>query len=372
MLQTFQRVLAGVFSKAKLHPTFDDPRRQLDYGAYLSLFLFGLYNPVVQSMRGLCSVSQLPRVQKEVCGSRVSLGSFSEAQAVIDPDLLREVFEEILQQTQGRGQADERLRQLNIVLQDGSLWPALPRMIWAQYGVGCKGQAKGVRLHLRFNLLEDKPMKALVTAGKGCERKALRKMCVAGQTNVGDRYYGEDYQLFQDIDQAKAFFVFRIKDNAVIHPEHELPLSQADREAGVVRHAVVRLGFHHPSLPVRLVEIQSQDQHLLLVSNLTQEQASAELIGLIFRKRWAIELFFRWIKCILGCRHFFAESEAGVTIQLYLALIASLLFQYYTGRRPDKRTMELIHFYQMGWATAQDLRSWFEKQRAKAKKKKTR
>ena len=43
----------------------------------------------------------------------------------------------------------------------------------------------------------------------------------------------------------------------------------------------------------------------------------ADLIGLIYRRRWTIELFFRWIKCILGCRHFFAESPEGVAIQLY-------------------------------------------------------
>ena len=44
-----------------------------------------------------------------------------------------------------------------------------------------------------------------------------------------------------------------------------------------------------------------------------------------------------------------------MAIQLYLALIASLLFQFYTGRRPNKRAMQLIHFYLMGWATAEDL-----------------
>jgi len=95
------------------------------------------------------------------------------------------------------------------------------------------------------------------------------------------------------------------------------------------------------------------------------DKASAALVGLIYRKRWDIELFFRWIKCILGCRHFFAESPEGAAIQLYLALIASVLLLYYTGLRPNKRAMELIQMYLMGWATAEELVERLKKQTQK-------
>jgi len=181
-----------------------------------------------------------------------------------------------------------------------------------------------------------------VFPGKSCERQALREMGVAGQTNVGDRYYGEDYQLLGEIDQAAGFFVFRIKENAVVHVEEELPLNEADRAAGLVQHRWARLGAHEAkrSIRLRLVEIKAADQHLLLVTNLPLATAPAELIGLIYRRRWAIELFFRWIKCILGCRHFFAESP--------------------------QRVMELIQFYLMGWATAADLVQLLNRQIARA------
>lgn len=365
MLDDFQAVLAKVATPARLHPSFADPRRELTCSAYLSLFLFGLFNPVVQSMRGLCSISQLPKVQQTVGCSPVSLGSFSETQAVLDPTLLAEVFQDLYQRVQFQNREDTRLAALQLVIQDASLWRALPRMAWAEYGVGRTGQAKGVRLHLRFHLVEDKPLAAQVTAGKHCERQALREMCQAGQTSVGDRYYGEDYQLFQEIDQSAGFFVFRIKEGAVVNVEEELPLSPEDRAAGVVRHLWARLGARNRSLRLRLVEIRTAEQHLFLVTNLALAKAPAELVGLIYRRRWAIELFFRWIKCILGCRHFFAESPEGVALQLYLALIASLLFQLYTGRRPNKRMMELIHFHQLGWASAQELQTLLAAQLAK-------
>lgn len=357
LLKVFEEIVERVFSKAQLHPSLCDARRSLSYGPYLSLFLFGLFNPVVESMRGLCSITQLARVQKELGVGQVRPASFSEMQHLMDPDLLREVFVQVMKKTTSAHKPDPRLVHLNLVAQDGSLWSALPRMAWAEYGVGRTGEAKGVRLHLRFHITEDKPIDARVTRGKDCERQALRKMCVAGQTNVGDRYYGEDYKLFGEIDQAGAFFVFRIKADAVVNALEELPLSAADQAAGVVRHAWVELGCgqRYRSMRLRLVEIRTGDQHLLLITNLPIDQAAADLVGTIYRRRWSIELFFRWIKCILGCRHFFAESPEGVAIQLYLALIASLLFQYYTGRRPSKRVMELIQMYLAGWATAEEL-----------------
>jgi hypothetical protein len=357
LLDEFSQIVERVCARSPRHPSLSDPDRDLSVCHYLGLFLFGLFNPVVESMRALCQASQLERVQQEICGRSVSLGSFSAMQHVLDPGLLREVFAELVKQRLGQAKADTRLVHLNVVAQDGSLWSALPRMAWAEYGVGRTGQAKGVRLHLRFHVTEDQPIDARITRGKDCERQALRAMCVAGQTNVGDRYYGEDYRLFADVDQAQAYFVFRIKEDAVVRSEAELPLTQEDRAAGVMRHAWVRLGAREKtrSLRLRLVEIKTGDQHLLLVTNLPVERASAALVGLVYRRRWSIELFFRWIKCILGCRHFFAESPAGVAIQLYLALIASLLFQGYTGHRPNKRIFELIQFYLMGWASTEEL-----------------
>ena len=369
LVDTFQDAVERVFSRKDLPPTLKDPGRKLTYGRYLSLFLFGLSNPIIESLRGVCAISALPRVQAEVCGVQVSLGSFSEMQHVLDPLLLREVFQDLVERTDPQQKPDPRLAHLRLIAQDGSLWRALPRMVWAEYGVGAKGEANGVRLHLRFNLVEGKPQDATVERGKSCERRALRQMCLPGQVTVGDRYYGEDYKLFYQVDRAGGFFVFRSKESAVINPLEELALTEEDRAAGVVRHLWATLGATPAtrSIRVRVVEIRTPNQHLLLVTNLPVDQASAALIGLIYRKRWDIELFFRWIKCILNCRHFFAESPAGVALELYLALIAALLFQYYSGRRPNKRTMELIQFYLMGWATAQDLIQLLQKQETKAK-----
>lgn len=93
------------------------------------------------------------------------------------------------------------------------------------------------------------------------------------------------------------------------------------------------------------------------------------MIGRIYRRRWQIELFFRWIKCILRHRHLFAESPAGVALQMYLALIAGLLFQLHTGRRPTKRQMEAIQFHLMGWASDEELAALLNRGAPKTVKK---
>src|SRR5436190_1226778 len=70
---------------------------------------------------------------------------------------------------------------------------------------------------------------------------------------------------------------------------------------------------------------------------------------------WSVELFFRWFKCILGRRHLLAESQNGVTLQVYVAIIASLLLSLWTGKKPTKRTYEMFCLFFAGWATEQDV-----------------
>jgi IS4 transposase len=101
------------------------------------------------------------------------------------------------------------------------------------------------------------------------------------------------------------------------------------------------------------------DYTFLLATNLLS--LPAETIALLFSLRWQIELFFRWFKCVLGCNHLVALSKNGLTIQIYCALIASLLVTLWTGRKPTKRTFEMITLHFMGWASDEELEQHIEK-----------
>jgi len=375
LIKGFRKTLRRVAKKYRLHPTFSDPDRSLNYDDYLCLFLFGLLNPVVRTMRGMCEASHLPRVQASVCTHPVSLGSFSATQHLVDVGLLEGVFSDLSQEVSGKATSqDQRLNRRPWSAHDGSLFPALPRMAWALYGGGRNGDGHAVKLHLSFHLLDDKPLKATIRPGQECERAVWQEHWQEGAAFVGDRYFGEDYRLLTKLKLQGCAYVVRLREQATINVEEELAVTEADRKAGVVRQVQARLGatWRTLSVPVRVVWVKAEGRELILITNLSAEELPAELVSELYRKRWQVELFFRWIKCILGCRHWLAESPQGVAIQIYLALIAALLLQLYTGQRPTRRMMELIQFYLLGVATLSDLMAGLERefQRLASKNKK--
>jgi IS4 transposase len=372
ILRSFRQHLDVVFAKHPPGPSWEDPKRKLEAVDYLSLFLFGLLNPVAQTLRGFAEASRLERVRREICSRAVPRSTFSDAQHVLDPALLQKVFAELSAQVPA-GPTDPRLGQYQWLARDGSLFAALPHMAWALYGGGKKDAPnRAARLHLSLHVFDDKPVQAAVRPGRACERAVWEEQLEAGAGYIADRYFGENYQLFERLERKGCAFVIRLLNTASVNVEEELPVSPADRAAGVVRQAWARLGSRakYRSMRLRLVWIEGQDCSLLLATNLSPEELPAELVGELYRKRWKVELFFRWVKCILGCGHWIAESQRGATIQIYLALIASLLLQLYTGRRPNKRMMELNRFYLMGWATGAELEKGLERYRQELERRK--
>ena len=360
LIEEFEQRLERAREAGAEPATFADPRRRLGQKDYLSLLLFGLFNPVVDSMRGLCAASRLARVQEQVCSGPVSLGSFSEAQGVIDPTLLQRVFSELAQEQSNGSSAvlDQRLERYRqqLLVVDSTLWRALPRMAWAlwryQHGREC-----ALRLQIKFNLWDDRAVGAQLSSARQCERALLRSQLQEGEFYVGDRYYGEDYGFFSQLEEAGCSYLLRLRQEAAFAALEQWPLSAADKRASVTFDGLVQLGTKKQAKrrPLRLVRVQTQSGELLLVTNKQRQELSAELLAEIYRQRWRVELFFKWLKCILGCRHWLAESERGVALQIYCALIAALLLLRHSGRRPGKRTMEMIRFYLLGYATLEEL-----------------
>jgi hypothetical protein len=292
------------------------------------------------------------------------LGSLSEAGRVFDPALLRAIIGDLAAEAAPllQGREAEALRGLTAV--DGTVLAALPKMAWALW----RSDERALKMHLHFDVLKGAPCDATVTCANGSEIEELRATLQAARFYVIDRGYAE-YQLFQDVIDAKSSFVGRIRDNAVWSVVEERPLSDAARAAGVRSDRVVRLGCAKSGTvlrqPLRVVEVdtgktdsQGRPEVLLLATD--RLDLDAELVALAYRFRWTVELFFRWFKCILGCRHLLSTSQNGVTIQLYVGVIASLLISLWTGKKPTKRTLEMLQFYFAGWASLDELQTHIE------------
>jgi IS4 transposase len=238
-------------------------------------------------------------------------------------------------------------------------------MAWALW----RTEERALKMHLQFDVLKGVPTDATVTSANSPEIEELRATLQADRLYVVDRGYAE-YQLFQDIIDAKSSFIGRIRDNAVWTVIEERPVNADARADGVQSDRVVRLGCAKSAAvfkqPLRVVQVdtgktdsQGRPEVLLLATD--RLDLDAELVALGYRFRWAVELFFRWFKCILGCRHLMATSRDGVTIQLYVGVIASLLISLWTGKKPTKRTLEMLQFYFAGLASEEELQEHIEK-----------
>jgi hypothetical protein len=356
------------------HPSWQARKRRLQQFDYLSLFLLALVNPVLKSLRAVGSASQLQRVQQEVCTRSTSLGSLSEAQHLVEPQLLEKLIFSLSQQIKGPAPTDPHQAWQVWLARDSSIFQATSRMVWAQYGAGKAGEPNhAVRFHLSFHLWDDKPAQVAVTPGKVCERKVWRKQLQPGATYVGDRYFGEDYKMFALLQEQGCQFVLRLRDEAVVaQVEQQNPVGVPEQQAGILSDVWVRLGSRQRYRTGRLRVVTARKPSgtiMRLVTNIPPEQMSAQEILTLYRRRWQIECFFRWIKCLLGCRHWLAQSQPGVTVQLYLAVIAGLLLQLVLGRRPNQRLWERMQLYLMGWATMDELMSAVERALATHSKK---
>ena len=294
---------------------------------------------------------------------RTSLGSLGAAATVFDPDLLRPILAELAGRALPvvRGREAEALRGLTAV--DGSLLPALPRMAWALWQGG--GGARAAKMHVHFDVLKAVPLDATVTPAACSELGQLQATLQPGRLYVLDRGYA-GYWLLKAIADAGSSFVVRVQDNVAYAAADERPVSAAARAAGGVRDVVARrLGADHHrdavGQAVRLLWTRrgpgADGGWVLCTDRLGMD---ADLVVLAYRYRWWVELFFRWLKCILGCRHLLSAGANGVTIQVYVALIASLLISLWTGHKPTKRTFEMCCLYFSGWASADELQAHIE------------
>jgi hypothetical protein len=352
--------------------------RELHYDQYCLLVLLYLFNPIVTSLRGIQQASELAKVQKKLGCPRASLGSLSEAATVFDAERLKEIIAELGAELQPLAR-DPRLKDIPhaLTLVDGTLLTVLPQMMqasWLKSQMG-SGLVKW-RLQTHFEVDRHVPLRIDLTpdgGGEHDERAVLERTIEADKLYVMDRGFAK-FALFNRIVAAKSSYVCRLRDNSAYEVVEERTLTDADRAAGVLSDQVVRFANGkadvRPDHPLRLVCVRTSphtsrgkyrggstgagsDGVLRIATNLLD--VPAEIVALIYRFRWTIEIFFRFFKHVLGCRHLLSHRPNGIEIQTYCAIIACLLISLWTGRKPTLRTYEMICFYFSGLASEAEL-----------------
>jgi hypothetical protein len=201
---------------------------------------------------------------------------------------------------------------------------------WAQF---CAG-VSGAKLHIVYNPDSARPSFADVTPSNVNDITVAKTMPISpGATYVFDLGY-YDYGFWAKLDDAGCRIITRLKVNTPLAvaaenplPTHSLVLS--DR----IGHLPARQARSRKNPfqdPVRELRVRTETGKILrIVTN--DLDAPADEIAELYKRRWQIELFFRWIKHTLKVRHFFGTSENAVRIQIAVALIAYLLLRMAHG-----------------------------------------
>ena len=254
----------------------------------------------------------------------VARTTLADANAIRPAGLFAELFAEMVgQATRGlRRRMDEAVRLVDAT----SIRLAGPAAGWARFSA----KACGAKLHVVYDPDADRPLYAAVTTAKTNDVTVARDMPIeAGATYVFDLGY-YDYGWWAKLDDAGCRIVTRLKVNTPLAPVEEREVADggsilSDR-VGFLPARQARSRKNPFAEPVREVRVTIETGKTLRI--LTNDlDAPAQEIADLYKRRWAIELFFRWIKQTLKIKRFLGVSENAVRIQIAVALIAFLLLR---------------------------------------------
>jgi hypothetical protein len=220
-------------------------------------------------------------------------------------------------------QDDPDLPQVAFALDASIISLSLKLFPWSYYA---RSRQAALKLHLLLSLQGNLPAWATLTEPHFQDMQILDKVpAVAGAYYVMDRAY-LDFRRLRRLDQAGSFFVVRCKH----HVRFRVRFSRAvDKDTGLRCDQTVRLTTAWSrrlySEQLRRVSLYDAENQVRLVLLTNQFDLPAEVIGELYRKRWQVELFFKWIKQHLRLRAFYGRSQNAVRVQIRSAICAYLM-----------------------------------------------
>lgn len=256
-------------------------------------------------------------------GKTISRSNISKANATRDVAIYRELAEEMMRRASRMACRDEILSKISQVfgiagffaIDSSTISLPLGKFPWSvpQEGSG------GVKLHTMYDLLRKVPAMCLVTGHEERDQTFMEDYTYKeGCVYVFDRMYFKTAGL-HDITSSGAFFVTRIKKNVC----YEVVASSETRGTRVLTDETIRFTSRWASQgypeDVRLIRYYSAENNELLTFVSNNFDLEAATIALLYRYRWEIETFFKWIKQHLRITAFFGTSANAVMIQVYVA-----------------------------------------------------
>jgi hypothetical protein len=252
----------------------------------------------------------------------VRRSSLADANGTRPVEIFQETFLYLLDQVRislPKNDAQEMVRLIDSTTIDLNL----NQFEWADF----RSTKAGIKLHTVYDPNAEVPVYFEMTKAKVNDRKALTKLpMLTGMTYVVDRAYN-DYGWYYALTQQGSKFVGRMKSNAV----YEVVDTLFAKGDGIISDEVILFSSAKAKKDcpawMRRVKFRRKEDGKILIFVTNDMERSAEEIAALYKQRWQIELFFKWIKQNLKIKKFLGRSENAVMIQVLVALISYLLLK---------------------------------------------
>jgi hypothetical protein len=344
--------------------------QRLHLRGVLGVLLAAAFDSSVRSLRTIDDLSLLEEVQALSGVPRVARSTLSDALAKFDPQSLAPLFAALQNHLPQLERFDPRMAQLTrkIIAGDGSWFNLCGQVIHALH---CRRGNKGTQYRVRLNLQLDVDAfcpTAFDVSGKGDgnEAKAFERNLQGDCIYLFDRNF-ISFRFLKAVLAIDSNFVVRFKKKVNFEVRQSNEISAEDRAHGVLRDEVGILSGPQspgnadarscsdtpPSCLLRRVTLWDENNQceVELITDLLD--VAAHIIGLLYRLRWQIELFFRWLKVLANFRHLISQSEHGMSMQFYIAVLMALLIHVQTGARVSKYGLLWAGWVASGRATVQ-------------------
>jgi Transposase DDE domain len=317
----------------------------------IKLFTFAQLMQIPSYTAISLTLSKKKKLQKALGLSSISISQLSRSWRDVDDSLLAYVFQHMKQavvKQWGAAKAKQKLDGLHLI--DASLiMLTLSRYRWATYSK----HKSAIKLHLKY--IDAKsgsyPDQVILTTGNCNDKTQMEPLLTKDPDvlNVFDRGY-VDYRLFDTCCEENVRFVTRLRHNADYIVIQNRPV---DAQSGVQGDAVIGLGYRNTRYkmkhPLRLVEcLDLEGKPFRIFTN--DFRMEAHEIAEIYRRRWQIELFFKWIKQHFYVKKCYGTSRNAVFNQIYTAMIAYCLL-ILTQKKAgfSGPLVQVLHHFKESW-----------------------
>jgi hypothetical protein len=302
----------------------DDLARSLTTKRHLIALLFGQLGGATSLREIVTSMASHQTRLYHLGAAPAKRSTLSDANAQRPWQVFGEVFTALL------SQAHRGLRRANAgavrLIDSTSVRLSSLSQDWATFSA----DVFGAKVHIVYDPQADRAVYFAVTKAKVNDITAAKAMPIeAGATYVYDLGY-YDYGWWAALDEAGCRFVTRLKKNTPLAVVHENRVARGSNilsdRIGHLPQRLARSRRNPLQVPVRELRVRIDTGKVLrIVTN--DLDAPADEIAELYKQRWQIELFFRWVKQTLRIKHFLGTSENAVRIQIAVALIAFLLLR---------------------------------------------